>query len=77
MAPHIKQSNRSYAEQARALQGCKDLDIMRSAYPKPDITATEQEAGAYRLPFSQVPMVPVQVGAAAERSCRAVALLFV
>jgi hypothetical protein len=64
MAPHIKQSDRSYAEQAQALQGCEDLNILRNAYPKPDVTATEQEAGAYRLPFSQVPMVPVQVGGA-------------
>lgn len=72
MAPHIKQSNRSYAEQAQSLHGCDDLNILRNAYPKPDVTATEQEATAYRLPFSQVPMVPVEVGAA-ERSSPAVA----
>jgi hypothetical protein len=62
MAPHIKQSDRSYAEQAQSLKGCKDLHVLRDAHPKPSVTATEKEAGAYRLPFSQVPMLPVQVG---------------
>lgn len=48
------ETNKSYSEQFDTLKGCKDLEVLNTALPKPSQEAQAKVPGAIRTPFSDV-----------------------